>query len=114
MKLPTLKSFLKSGARNAWVVHSGFDSLYVRRTERFGFPTLDVANVEAVEPGKGAFTRLVQQARNKYRLGVYVESVLNNRFGEKLLRMGFECTQEGLPPGGLGACYFLSPLKELK
>lgn len=114
MKLPTLDSFLKSKARNAWIVHSGFDSLYVRRTERFGFTTLDVANVEAIEPGKGAFTRLVQRVRSKYGLGVYVESVLQSRFGVKLLKMGFTCTQEGMTPGGLGACYFLSPLMELK
>lgn len=112
MKLPTLEKFLESSDRNAWVTHEGFSELYVRRTQRKGFVTIDLANFSALEPGKGAFTALVKHLRKRYPgLAIYVESVLNARFDAKLVRMGFECTLDGIEPGH-GRCFFLSPTAE--
>lgn len=114
MKLPSLQEFLTSKERNAWITHEGFAELYVRRTQRHGFVTLDLASLEAEEPGKGAFTALVKHVRERYPgLAIYVESVLNARFDAKLEKMGFECTLTHVPPGQ-GRCFFLSPIAELK
>jgi len=111
MKLPTLATFLAGSSRNAYIHHRGWDSLYVRRTQRFGFPTIDLANITAAKPGNGAFTKLVKHLRTEYpQLGIFVECVLNKRFEEKLKRMGFDCPH----PSDMGASFWLSPLMELK
>ena len=86
----------KTWPRNAYVDAPGFRSCYVRLTKRpikgqVRDPVLDLANIEAEEPGKGAFSALVAQLRKDWpTLGLYVESVLNPRFETKLLEMGFE------------------------
>ena len=108
--MPTLKAFLEGARRNAYVTYPGFASLYVRHTQRFGFETLDVANLEAKQPGRGAFTRLVKHVRKTYpRMGIYVECVMNDRFVAKLAAMGFARCD-----AGLSVCFFLSPMMELK
>lgn len=107
---PTLEQFISGARRNAYIRYPGFASLYVRHTKRFGFDTLDVANLEAMHPGRGAFTHLVNHVRKTYpSMGIYVECVLNERFEVKLLAMGFARRDSGL-----SACFFLSPLMELK
>lgn len=115
MNLPTLTAFLKkSRPPNSYVLFPGFEELYVRKFVRHGFPTIDIANVTALKPGNGAFTFLVRHIRERYPdRGIFVESVLNERFEGKLRAMGFECTNPGFGPGK-GSCFFLSPLMELK
>lgn len=110
MTLPTLKAFLEGPQRNAYVRFPGFASLYVRHTVRFGIETIDLANLEASEPGKGAFTALLGHLRQTYpAMGIWVECVLNERFKGKLDAMGFSRHDEGLSPS-----FFLSPEMELK
>jgi len=103
MTLGTLEEFLVDPHRrppNAYVRHNGFRRLYVRWSQRSLGGTvyksiLDIANIEATKPGKGAFTKLVEDlhARN---ISLYVESVMNTRFEAKLLRMGFTQRPEQL------------------
>jgi len=108
--MTTLRTFLNGARRNAYVTYPGFASLYVRHTQRFGFETLDVANLEAKQPGRGAFTRLVKHVRKTYpRMGIYVECVMNERFEVKLAAMGFARCD-----AGMSVCFYLSPLMELK
>lgn len=105
MKRPTVRSFLEGVQRNAYIQFPGFASLYVRHTVRFGVDTIDLANIEALEPGSGAFTRLVHHLRQEFpALGIYVECVLSKRFEVKLAAMGFSRRDAGLSP-----CFFLSP-----
>lgn len=114
MKLPTLDEFIKGYdakifRSNLYVREKGFRSLYVRIGPRYigknkipFDPTLDIANVAATYPGKGYFTRLVERLRRDYpHLGLYVETVFEDRFRRKLLRLGFEAV-------GLD-CFFLNP-----
>ena len=81
---------------NQYVRHPNFKSLYVRYNNRryingeFVFNVLDIANIQARKPGKGAFTKLIIHLRNTYPLLVlYVESIQNPRFADRLERMGF-------------------------
>lgn len=107
--MTTLKSFLEGPRPNACIDYPGFNFLYVRHTKRFGIEVIDLANIEAKEPGRGAFARLVKHIRKTYpHLGIYVECVLNERFEGKLLAMGFARHDEGL-----SFCFYLSPEMEL-
>lgn len=107
--MDTLKSFLAGPRRNAYIKYPGFNFMYVRHTKRFGIEVIDLANLEAKEPGRGAFARLVKHIRKTYpQLGIYVECVLNERFEGKLLAMGFTRCDVGL-----SFCFYLSPEMEL-
>lgn len=98
-------------ARNEYVLFPGFKFLYVRYVTRyikgeFVHPVLDLANMEAMKKGKGAFTELVAHIRATHpECWIYVECVLNDRLGGKLLRMGF--TRQD---AGMSECFFLEPL----
>lgn len=96
--LPTLDEFLaQKWPKNSYLDHDRFVSLYVRKGD---VPVviegvmwrctrvLTVANVEAISPGEGAFTDLVADLVRR-DLAVHVECVHNERFADKLLRMGF-------------------------
>lgn len=79
--------------KNAFVTEPGFSELYVRIGSRFienslRKRVLDIARITAEKPGSGRFTQLVSRLQ---RMGftLYVECVLNPRFADKLLRMGF-------------------------
>jgi hypothetical protein len=107
--MTTLKSFLNGARRNAYIKYPGFNFMYVRHTKRFGIEVIDLANLEAKEPGRGSFARLVKHIRKTYpHLGIYVECVLNERFEGKLLAMGFTRCDVGM-----SACFYLSPEMEL-
>lgn len=107
MALQTLEAFMKgTGRGNAYVTFPGFKGLYIRRNPRFirnldiiAEPTIDIANLTAKKPGKGAFTHLFQHLRKEYpHLWIFVECVVNERFAAKLLRMGFvQCTDDFAP-----------------
>ena len=96
--IPKLDDFIaqaltKQWPANAYVKEPGFSSLYVRIAKRYidgeMQTTIDLANMTASRPGKGAFTKLVERLRAQYGLIIYVECVLNPRFEAKLVRMGF-------------------------
>ncbi len=110
----TLEEFLSRGHRwpsNSYVDEPGFKSLYVRLSMRrihgASYQAIDLANAEAVTPGAGAFTKLIYTIMDKYpHLGIFAESVLNERLRGKLGRMGFEYVGPHLDSPN----YFLFPL----
>lgn len=96
--------------RNQHVTHPDWKTLYVRVTKRpldgeIRDPVIDLANIEAKRPGKGAFRALVADLRKMYpQASIFVESVQPERFQAGLLRMGF--TQRDGEPS-----YYLLPVK---
>lgn len=104
--LPTLDEFVNatesSRFANSYVREPGFDALYVRISLR-RFPernelikVLDIANIEATNPGQGNFTRLVERLHSLHN--IYVESVLNPRFERRLIKLGFTQELNRIPP----------------
>lgn len=81
--------------RNLHVTYPGWSSLYVRVTKRYlggviREPVIDLASIEAKDPGKGAFRSLVAELQKAYpQATLFVESVQPERFKAGLLRMGF-------------------------
>ena len=117
MKLPTLDNFLKQAqtcvfSANSYVTEPGFAHLYVRFCKRryiedgYVDNVFDLANLKASTPGNGAFSALVERLRRDYpNMGLYVECVLNPRFGQKLERMGFKRVTKEQP-----FSYFMSAI----
>ena len=98
--LPKLDDFIKTAdplvpfSCNTYVNEPGFRDLYVRKRKRLldgeEIEVLDLAKLEADEPGKGAFQRLFERLRRDYpNLALYVENVDNQRFAKALPRFGF-------------------------
>jgi len=81
--------------RNAYVKHKGWKHLYIRVGQRYIDSqicrmVIDLANIEALKPGKGAFRNLVEHLRKTYpEATLFVESVLTEQFEEGLKRLGF-------------------------
>jgi hypothetical protein len=119
--LPTLAGFIrtvkeqKGWRNNAYVDEPGWEHLYVRYGRRviadeIREPVIDIANLEAKEPGKGTFKGLVEQIRKDYpECYIYVENVLVPQFREGLRKMGFIETSVGL---GDASSFYLRPAKE--
>jgi len=103
-----LKEAAKSGKGHEYVRFPGFKSLYVRYVTRyiageFIHPVIDLANLEAKSPGKGAFGELHSHLRLNYpECWLYVENVLNPRFAKKLLKMGYTSQ-----PIGMSECFYM-------
>lgn len=99
--IPTLEEFVRGDRvfpRNLYVRHDEFVDLYVRRNSilvRMSDgnwmcePVVQIVNIVAMEPGNGAFTRLVDHIVNDLNRAVYVENAHNPRFRDKLERLGF-------------------------
>jgi len=111
--LITLDEFIanqQNWPRNAYVKVPGFESFYVRRTERYiegqkYTNVIDLANITADRPGEGAFTRFVADFRVKHPdMHLYVENALDTRFQGRLLALGFRY----VGPTALCPCYFLA------
>lgn len=89
-----MDELIKKKRGNAWVVFEGFHEIYVRVGKRYIgdqlVDTIDLANLNAKNPGSGAFKNLVKYLEGTYpEYTIYVESVLTQRFCDGLLRMGF-------------------------
>lgn len=126
--MTTLNNFVAKGLKlltesnrynlNQHLEQPGFRVLYVRLGTRFVkremyFPVLDIANVEATVQGKGRFSALVENIRLRHpTLGIYVESVLSERFAKRLKKMGFEVAD--IPDTGLTVNMYLAPGKPFK
>jgi hypothetical protein len=100
---PTFDEFMCSGARNAYVNAPGFAELYVRHARRVlaqnWRQTIDLARMEAVSPGNGAFTALLDHVRTLYPdYWIFVECVQNRRFEAKLLSLGFTQHDDTISP----------------
>jgi hypothetical protein len=111
MRLPTLDEFIAQGPNkwptNSYVTETGFASLYVRWgrhcIEDSVLTCLDLASMEAKEPGKGTLKTLIAKLRREHpTINIYVESVLNPLLLPGLLRLGFIEVAESMPP-----CFFL-------
>lgn len=81
--------------RNAWVYHPDFSQLYIRVCFRLledeYRKCIDVANIEAKNPGNGAFRNFLQYTAEKYpEYSIYVENVMSKRFAQGLLKLGFK------------------------
>ena len=112
--IPTLDQFIEMGSKAKWplnkyVLFPGFSSLYVRYgsfryvDEMRMEPLLDLASLNAEEPGKGAFTKLHKHLRVHHPdLWLYVESVLNERFEKKLEKVGYIRHEGKYPP-----CFYM-------
>lgn len=124
MPRPTLAQFLNpewpTGGPERWscyIRYPGFSSLYVRKGPMYiagvndgqQFNALQIANITATKPGKGAFTRLIHSEILR-DWPIYVEHVLNERFQSKLERLGFV----KVSVDGLGVpCYLLMRSKHV-
>lgn len=97
--LPTLDEFLiQKFPLNSYIRHPDFIELYVRKgpvgvsVDRVFYRchnTITIARVVAVNPGNGAFTKLIDDLTQK-DLAIYIESVCNIRFAIKLEKLGFK------------------------
>lgn len=100
------------GFGNCWVKEPGFKGLYVRKTKRLWHdklvPCVDLANITATCPGKGAFTRLATRLHAQHNL--CVECVTTEQFERGLIRRGFV----KLPNQGGFPSYFLSKRMKLR
>lgn len=94
----SLDRFNRSGVSSRlYVKEPGWDTLYVRLTKRYVDgttykPVLDLSSLEVEEDlrGTGLFTKLVEEVRKTWPdLHIYVESVINDRFGRYLEKRGF-------------------------
>ena len=95
---PTLDEFLTwRRPNNAYIRYPGFKNLYLRKGPvlvRFGGCSyicenvIQIANVQATCPGKGAFKSLVRDLVNRGK-AIYVECVHTPYFQEKLIEWGF-------------------------
>lgn len=96
-----LNEFLASPLRNSYIKEwegSTFYVIYLRKGRRMidGIvyeKVLDLANIAARKPGKGAFAHLHSRIRDTIKLlgfdGIYVESILNDRFTLYMERLGY-------------------------
>ena len=91
---------------SVYVDHPDFQSLYLRKIDRLVsidgisyicFNVITLANITVKKPGKGIFTKLVQELIER-GFAVAVECVGANRFCKKLERMGF--VQSNFVEGG--------------
>lgn len=87
-----LNVFMDSDIRNTWIYLDTMH-VYIRKSHKtYDYKIvecLDLANIEVFEPGKGIFTKTLDEILKKYD-NIYVESILNRRFYEFLINKGFE------------------------
>lgn len=112
VKSPSLEDVLDGRVRNAHVRWNKVFA-YVRRTQRYingqVMATFDVATIEAHPQGKGHGTRFfsfVEEQSAARGLTVFVESILNDRLFDMLLRRGYA-------PCDTPQCLYLPPQKLL-
>lgn len=79
------KEFTQSSLPNAWIKEPGID-LYVRKSIR---PCdFDLANLSAVHPGHGAFTRFLDAYEPHFTF--FVENIMNQRLISYLGKRGYK------------------------
>lgn len=96
--IPTLEQFLTwDFPKNSYVGFEGFKELYVRSQDicviiddktYICTKVVQIGNIEAKNPGNGAFASLVEHLVS-LGYAIFVECVHNERFQDKLARMGF-------------------------
>ena len=78
--------FLGTKLRSLWIREPGID-IYVRRSVRLGVE-IDIATINADEPGKGAFTRFLDKYEPHHIF--YVECIHEPRLVPYLARRGYQ------------------------
>lgn len=90
--------------RSIWTHGDGLD-IYMRLGHHFVhgemLTCLDIANVNATKPGKGAFTAFLNKVEEAVKNSdvcncVFVESILEPRFVAYLQKRGYETTQNSV------------------
>jgi hypothetical protein len=87
--------------RHEFVTHPDFVELYLCKGTLVFRPVggattvrvnraVTIARVIAREPGRGAFGRLIAGLVREYDVAVMVEAVLEERFAEHLIQLGFD------------------------
>lgn len=103
--------FIKSHQSNLWIEERNFRA-YVRKSKRFfgrGLtPCLDIASIEVDEAlrGTGVFTKFRKRVEKKAAalgMGVFVESVLEPRLAQHLLKIGY---LKYPPSGDVAPCFY--------
>jgi len=80
-----LEEFLKTGLRNRRIYEPGI-TLYIRRSIRSGID-IDLATMDADEPGQGALTRFLDKYEKRFSF--FVECIHNPRLASYLERRGY-------------------------
>jgi hypothetical protein len=98
----TLKKFIASDVRNAYLYHKDFKTLYVRKSQRYfshiRYSVFDIATISARIPNQGSFRKLINEILTLMpHTPIYVESVLSWDFEKKLEHMGFVCCSSEFP-----------------
>jgi hypothetical protein len=73
--------------RNAWIREPGI-RIYVRRSIPGRETDIDLANMEATTPGKGALTAFLDRYEPTHRF--YIEQIVNPRLGDFFARRGYQ------------------------
>ena len=90
-------------ARNEWLQGDDME-VYVRKSvprylnDGDKYVTLDIANVTVYHKSQGHFTEFLEKAEELSPWPIYVESVLQPRFGEFLKRAGYTEQKDRTPP----------------
>ena len=85
--------FMLLPRRNVWIVDEAMD-IYLRKSSRVvegkGYNFIDFASIEVTKQGEGFFTAFLAEFRKMYPTkNIFVESILNKRFAEFLVKKGF-------------------------
>jgi hypothetical protein len=114
-----LRQFLASSKRNAFLDHPDFRRLYVRKGHHYLHGKIrkcfDIAQIEAKNPGNGAFERLVTEIWAELAVArpdiscIYIENVFNERFRAKLISTGAKLVPDLDPPSFV----YVAPFSEL-
>lgn len=101
--LTTIDEFMASDRHNAYVDEPGWRFIYMRKARRMldgqQRDTIDLANFEVLERGKGTLKALIERLRRDYPdHALYVDRVLNDRLANSLPAMGFTLMEGGSYP----------------
>lgn len=121
MRKPALRDFIDETLRcigskslplgkSSFVSHPDFELLYARVCWRYeaGGVAIVLAALEASEPGRGAYRRLIKELRRLYPdYPIIAESVISERLAMHLIEHGWQNTDESSKD--LYGTYILTP-----
>lgn len=97
------RRFLTEKQRSMWI-HAGPVAVYVRKSTRYmsgtGMPALDIANISIDDPykGRGIGTALINAMAEAHPYSMtYIESIINEKFGEHLIGAGWTPHPNAVP-----------------
>lgn len=91
----SFEKFLEGPWQNLWITEPGIN-IYVRKSKRLGiYSTIDLANITAHRPGKGALTSFLDRFEKDHIF--YVENIFNDRLVPYLERRGYIIVNDSYP-----------------